>query len=386
MSEVLQKSLNLKDLVFFGIASIIGSGGFNLVGDAISKGGTLWPVALAGSGAVFYGASKAYETAFQVTPKNIAESELVKKELGEGTSTLSIIAILLFNILSISTILVYCSHMLFPEGKWLGQISFAIFLLFNMTYLSLKGIDVNKEIINTFVAFLIVFLSVITMLGFAGFASKPTQTLPLPDSHSFATSLLLFYFILAGFDALIKFTEETKDKKDIPRSFYVSNFISFFLVVGLSLAFVTFVNVKDSKAVDNSVGYILQHFLGGSSAAIVKNFAIFYLILTTFVVFLGTSRYMFSLGSEYDFLSILKGVNETKAPSAAIFITTLIAAFGILINHTDTLVRISDFALSVMLLLVSAAAAKFKYDKGEMPWVEGLTSVSFAGLMGISFL
>lgn len=386
MTEVLQKSLNLKDLVFFGIASIIGSGGFNLVGDAVAKGGTLWPLALAGSGTVFYGASRVYETAFNVTPKNIAESELVEKEFGQTTSFVSILAILLFNVLSISTILVYCSHMLFPDGKWLGQITFAIFLLFNMAYVSLKGIDVNKEIINVFVAFLILFLSLISLLGFAGFPSNPIQPMAMPNSHSFATSLLLFYFILAGFDALIKFTEETKDKKDIPRSFYLSNFISFLLVVGLSLAFVTFVNVKDPKAVDNSVGYILQHFLGGSSAAIVKNFAVFYLILTTFVVFLGTSRYMFSLGSEYDFLSILKGVNETKAPSAAIFITTLIAAFGILINHTDTLVRISDFALSVMLLLVSGAAAKYKYDKGEMPWIEGLTSVSFAGLMGISFL
>lgn len=386
MSDTLQKSLHLKDLIFFGIASIIGSGGFNLVGDAVAKGGTIWPLALAGSGAVFYGASKAYETAFQVTPKNIAESELVKKELGETTSTFSIIAILLFNILSISTILVYCSHMLFPEGTWLGQITFAIFLLFNMTYISLKGIDVNKEIINVFVAFLVLFLSLISILGFTGFPTHPIQSMGIPNSHSFATSFLLFYFILAGFDALVKFTEETKDKKDIPRSFYISNLISFLLVAGLSLAFVTFVNVKDSKAVDNSVGYIVQHFLGGSSAAIVKNFAVFYLILTTFVVFLGTSRYMFSLGSEYPFLSKLKEINETKAPSAAIFLTTIIAAFGILINHTDTLVRVSDFALSIMLLLVSSAAAKYKYNKGEIPWIEGLTSASFAGLMGLSFL
>lgn len=386
MSNGLEKTLTLKDLVFFGIASIVGSGGFNLVGDAISKGGTLWPLALAASGGVFFGASKVYETAVEVTPKNIAESELVKKEFGDTVSNVSILAILLFNILSISTILVYCAHMIFPEGKWLGQITFAIFLLFNMTYLSLKGIDVNKEIINVFVAFLVLFLALISGLGFTGFYSNPVQTMPLPNTHSFATSLLLFYFILAGFDALVKFTEEAKDKKDVVRSLYWSNFLSFFLVAGLSIAFVTFVNVKDAKAVDNSVGYIVQHFLGGSSASIVKNLAILYLIVTTFVVFLGTSRYMFSLGGEYPFLSFLKEVNETKAPSAAIFLTTMVAAFGILINHTDTLVRVSDFALSVMLLLVSAAATQYQYKKGKTPWIEGLTTASFAGLMGFSFM
>ena len=64
----LEKTLTLTDLIFFGIASILGSGGFNLIGEAIVKGGSWWPAALGISSAAFMGASKVYEKAFDGIP------------------------------------------------------------------------------------------------------------------------------------------------------------------------------------------------------------------------------------------------------------------------------------------------------------------------------
>lgn len=55
----LAKSLNLFDLVGFGVASILGSGGFNLIGDGIRAGGAQFPLALGGVSLLFQGASKA---------------------------------------------------------------------------------------------------------------------------------------------------------------------------------------------------------------------------------------------------------------------------------------------------------------------------------------
>jgi hypothetical protein len=51
----LKKTLTLTDLIFFGIASIVGSGGFNLIGEAVMKGGDWWPAALAVAAAVLHG-------------------------------------------------------------------------------------------------------------------------------------------------------------------------------------------------------------------------------------------------------------------------------------------------------------------------------------------
>ena len=195
-NSALKKTLTLQDLIFFGIASIIGSGGFNLIGEAVMKGGDWWPLSLLIAGAVFMGSSRTYEEAFNAFKTNTAESDFVKKMFGEGASTLTVISVLIWNILSVSTILVLCTHMLFPEGTWIGQIAFALVLLVLMTFVSLKGLDADKEIINIFSLLLILILGAVTFLGLDGLAVNGLQSVPAIAGKSFAASLLFFYFIL----------------------------------------------------------------------------------------------------------------------------------------------------------------------------------------------
>jgi L-asparagine transporter-like permease len=382
----LKKTLALQDLVFFGIASIIGSGGFNLIGEAVMKGGDAWPIALTIASAVFMGSARTYEEAFDAFKNNTAESDFVKKIFGESSSVLTISAIMLWNILSMSTILVICSHMLFPDGTWIGQITFALMLLGLIGYFSLKGLEVNKEIINTFSAVLVAVLGGVSILGLDGLVKNGIQAVPPIPEQSFAASLLFFYFILAGFDALIKFTEETKDPKDIPRSFYISNLISILLVLGMSLAFVTTVDMWKLHTYDNGIGEIFQRFLGGNTKTIVTYFAVIYMIVTTFVTFLATTRYIFGIGDVYKSFECMKRVNDEKVPTNAIVVTIAAAAFGILINHTEYLVRAADFGLSSLLLIVAAAATKSVVSQGKIPWVEAPTAVAFAGFLGLSFM
>ena len=382
----LKKTLSIYDLVFFGIASILGSGGFNLVGEAVMKGGDAWPAALAIASAIFMGSAKTYEEAFNAFKTNTAESDFVKKTFGENSSLLTISAVMLWNILSISTILVICSHMLFPDGTWIGQITFALMLLGLMGFFSLKGLDVNKETINAFSALLIVVLGGVSFLGVTGVSQKGIPAVPAIPEKSFVASLLFFYFILAGFDALIKFTEETKDPKDVPRSFYISNLLSITLVLGICLAFVTTVDMRRLWTFDNGIGEILHKFLGGNTKTIVTYFAVLYMIITTFVTFLATTRYLFGLGDVYKGLDFMKVVTEAKVPINAVLFTLVTAALGIIVNHKESLVRAADFGLSALLLMVAAAATKSVASQGKIPWIEGTTTVGLAGLLGLSFV
>jgi hypothetical protein len=382
----LKKTLSLYDLVFFGIASILGSGGFNLVGEAVMKGGDAWPAALGLAAAVFMGSAKTYEEAFNAFKTNTAESDFVKKIFGENASLITISAVMIWNILSISTILVVCSHMLFPDGAWIGQITLALMLLGLMGFFSLKGLDVNKETINAFSAVLVVVLGGVSFLGASGVVQKGIPAVPAIPEKSFVASLLFFYFILAGFDALIKFTEETKDPKDVPRSFYMSNLLSIALVLGICLAFVTTVDMRRLWTFDNGIGEILHKFLGGNTKMIVTYFAVLYMIITTFVTFLATTRYLFGLGDVYKGLNFMKVVTEAKVPINAVLFTLSTAAIGILVNHKESLVRAADFGLSALLLMVAAAATKSVVSQGKIPWIEGTTTAALAGFMGLSFV
>jgi len=62
--SALTKTLSLKDLVLFGVISIFGSGGFNLIGHALAQGGDYWPLALGAAAMLFLGSSRTYEEAF----------------------------------------------------------------------------------------------------------------------------------------------------------------------------------------------------------------------------------------------------------------------------------------------------------------------------------
>ena len=380
----LKKTLSLTDLIFIGVASILGSGGFNLIGEAVVKGGTLWPLTLGAASAVFMGSSYTYQKASELFKTNTAESDIVKSQFGEVASGLTSASIVIFNILSISTILVLSAHMIYPDASWLGHVSFAILFLLGMGFFSLRGIEMNKETINLLSILLIIVFVGISGIGLGGVVTKGWA--PAASPQNSIMSLLFFYFVLAGFDALIKFTEETKNKEDIPRSFYISNSIATILTFGLSIAFVSWINIKKSTNLSNIIGDILDVFLGGKSAEITKYVSVLYMILASFIVFLTSTRYLYGLGKQHDFLKPFTYVNSVKAPTTSTYFTTALAATGILVNHTEKLVKICDFALSSQLFIVSAAATKIALAAGQVPVIEGLTSASLLGLMAASFV
>jgi hypothetical protein len=87
---------------------------------------------------------------------------------------------------------------------------------------------------------------------------------------------------------------------------------------------------------------------------------------------------MFSAAGE---LPQLRELNEAKAPWKTILLVTIIIALGILNNNVYELVRVSDIALTVTLLLVSAAATKMQIEKGKIPLVEGATTAGLGALL-----
>ena len=357
-SDNLNKTLTLKDLVLFGVISIFGSGGFNLIGRAITQGGPQWPLALGGAAALFLGSSKTYEEAFREFKKNTSESDFLEKIFGPNASYATMASILLFNFFSIATILVLCVRMIVPDAPWLTQSVLAISLITFMGIFSLQGIAHNKVFVNFCSSALVVILSAITLLGFAGAAVATQNIKPLPTlpNTSLTQSFLYFFYILAGFDVLMKFSEETKDAEDIPRSFYVSNSIAILFVLGLTFAVITFTDLQKVKPLEHVIGQMLNNVIGYNVKNYFNVLAVFFMIVTMFVTFLATTRYMYSLGDKYK-SEYFTALNKHKAP----------------------VVPVGSF-----LFLVAAAATVYKYQKGEIPVLEGLTASSFLGVFGAS--
>jgi len=92
---------------------------------------------------------------------------------------------------------------------------------------------------------------------------------------------------------------------------------------------------------------------------------------------------MYGLGKQIPGLALFAELSEEKVPIKSVFATCIIGIIGILINHVYTLVKISDIALTVTMLLVSAAATRSVASRGEAPLIEGSTTLGLLGLLGI---
>lgn len=381
----LERILTYPDLLAIGVASIMGSGGFNLIGDAIRTGGQQFIVSLGIIAALFQGASYTYDKVFQEFKTNTSESDIIHEEFGQIASYAATISILLFNLLSVSVVLVICSKLLFPKASWPVQISFATMILAVMTGLAMKGMDINKNIISIFSGAIVLLL---TFASFAGIIEAATEGVPntliTPKKEDFVKSLMYFYFVLAGFDALMKFVEETREpEKDIPSSFYWSNTLSAILTAGVCFAYVITSSHIPIHENDNIISKILGTVLGKGVESGVNIVSIIMMCITGFIAFLSSTRYLYSISPQN---TVLKELNENKVPSAAVLISFIVILGGILNNHIFTLVSMCNMALTFTLLLVSAAATRFAITKGEAPIIEGATTLGFIYILTMSLL
>jgi amino acid transporter len=158
---MLTRSLTLTDLVLIGIAAIIGSGGFNLIGVGVREGGALWPFALALSGILMLGSSFTYADAFTRFHKDTSETDSIRAAFGPVAEMAGSFSIVFYNLASIVVILVLCANMILPNGSWFAQVGFTISALAGMSAIALCGIDLYKHLIA------IVAWVLIGLLGFA---------------------------------------------------------------------------------------------------------------------------------------------------------------------------------------------------------------------------
>jgi amino acid transporter len=341
----MDRVLSLNDLVIFGTASIVGAGGFNLIGNAVISGGKWWPVPLLGAGALLLLSSRSYEEAYNQFKKNNSESEFIKSIFGDNMGSITTLCILIFNIFSISLTIVLCSQLLLDDFNYMHHIFISFAILLAMTAFALQGMQINKEIINFLSIILLGILSIVAITGYYAFATKGYSS--TTKDVNMLMSFLFFFYILSGFDAIMKFTDETKEGVYLPSAFYISNVLCIVLVIGLSFAFLQI--PSSSLHVNHTFGAIIESVFGTGVRPFAQYAIVFYMLLTAFIIFLSNTRYLYDIG--------LKELNENGVPTSATYLTVAGVFFMILTNAIPVLVAGSDFGIIALLSIMNAAAA-----------------------------
>jgi APA family basic amino acid/polyamine antiporter len=368
----MQRTLTLTDLTLFGIASIMGAGGFNLIGNGVRSGGAQWPIALAMTTALLLGSAWTYASAYARNKSNTSESDIIRTVLGVSAEHAESVAIIVYNIARMMVLLILIVSLILPEGGWGSQVMLSVSLLAAMTGMALMGIEANKTIVTT-LSFCLV--AVLAVAGGFGLMRPPVPT-TLPTAPDFRRSLCMFFFVLVGFDAIIKFSEEAKEPTDIPTSFYLSTWISALLTLGVGVAIASWVRLTPANE-GTAFESLFAVFMGAWIHGYFRWAVIAFLLLTTFVVFLATSRYLIGLGKK-------GGVYTPFATQEGAILSVFgLSAVTALINQVDALVIVTDFGFSMIGGLVAAATCVADWRDGLVgsALVDGATAAGFGAMM-----
>lgn len=382
--DKLFKTLGLADLLFFGITNILGSGASNLAGHAVVAAGSWWPAHIVGAAGLLLGSSKTYADAAAEFQTNDAEGRLIESEMGTVGRITASAAIVLFNISSIAISLVFITRIFYPQANFAFQVMLALQLAILLIAIGLYGIEINKTIVDSVGALCI---GVIGMFGVLGiyklFNTGPPQNMVTAVGSSFhpARAFLYMFFILAGVDIIIKYTEETVEPADIPRAFYGSTIVSSFLLMALCLAFVAYVPLRGMRNFDNVFGNIAKYAFGDSEAEIMKWVAAGFILSSALVNYVGISRYVYS-GLNGTTFEGWRELNSAKAPWKILLALGAVLIGFILLNNVDKLVAVADLLLVAVLAAVSWSAARRALKAGRRPWVESGTTLGLFGVGG----
>jgi hypothetical protein len=191
----------------------------------------------------------------------------------------------------------------------------------------------------------------------------------------------MFFFVLVGFDALMKFVEEAKDSADIPTAIYLSNGISVLLTFGVAAAVAAWIRLTPQNE-NMAIESLFALFVGSWVRTPLTWIIIAFLLLTTFIVFLATSRYLFGLGKKGGALAPF-AATEDNVPWVSILSVFGAGAGVALFNNMETLVMITDFGYSVIGGLVAAAVCVADWRDGLMgsAIVGGGVAAGFAAML-----
>jgi uncharacterized membrane protein len=206
------------------------------------------------------------------------------------------------------------------------------------------------------------------------------------ETHDIGRAVVYVFFILAGFDVLMTFTEETADTEDVVRAFNGSVGLSAAILLGCIFAFTVFVPLRGRANTltgsPNFVGDIVGALWGAEERGWSNWLVAGFILAACFVQFVGTSRWIYS-GAE-GWAEGLRTLNSAAAPHKIIMGLGAVLTAVIAINNVDRLVGFADIFLVVLMALVGWSAARRVWSDGErVPWVESGTTL---GLFGVLWL
>ncbi len=359
----LKRALSLFQVTVCGVGIILGAGIYALVGlGAGYAGPALWLSFLI-SGIIAAFTALSYAELSSIFREDAGEYDYVRETMGKTTAIITGLIVLFLGIFTAATVsLAFGGYF----NKLVGTpiLLTGIGLLFAMTVINYMGIKESATMNLIFTAIESAGLLIIIVLGIKHLGSVNLLEMPNGMQGVFqATALIFFAYI--GFEAVVKFAEETKNpEKNIPRGVLLSLLFSTIVYVLVAIAAVSIMPWFDLSTSQAPLADVAAVSLGVYAFILLGVIALFSTANTVLMDLVTISRMAYGIAVKKALPNFLTKVHgKTKTPHVAIFTVFIITVCFMFIKDLEKIANIADLLLFIVFILVNIAVIVYRYKR-----------------------
>jgi APA family basic amino acid/polyamine antiporter len=378
----LNRSLNLVQLVLYGLGTTIGAGIYALVGELAAIAGYYAPLSFLAASVMAALTGLSFAELSGRYPRCAGAALYVK----EGFSSQRLSTVVGF--LVITAGLVSAAAIVNAFTAYLGEFIsvdrhiaiLAVTLGFGA--LAAWGISQSVTIAALVTVVEIAGLLLVIAVSYSGLAELPArwrELVPAAGSGGwyviYAGSLLAFYAFI-GFEDMVEVAEETRRvRRNLPLGIILTLVITTVLYMAIMVTAVMAMPPEQLAQSQVPLARLYEHYTGGD-ATVISVIGLFALINGALIQLIMASRVLYGMSSRGQLPAVLSRVNpHTQTPLVAIALAT---AAILLLALSGTLASLAEATSLIMLLVFALVNLSLIRVKRRDPGPEGLIVFPFA--------
>lgn len=366
----LRKSLNLGQLIFFGIGTMIGAGIYSVIGAAAAEAGShLWISFICAGFAAFL-TVLSYAELSSSLPKAGAEYQFIKTAIPEW-KWLSFMAGYLIAINAAATSatvsLAFAGYMnVFVEVPILLT---AFLLLAACTCINIMGIRQSTWVSISLICVEVAGLLLLIWLGFVkGDVSRSFErSLSWDNAGGIFAATALIFFVFIGFEDIANLSEEANEpRRDIPRALLVSVIFTSVIYIMVAIAVMALSTAEQLSASTSPLTQAASQAIPSAGKALAIA-ALFATASTALISLISISRLLFGMAQEGDMPSPLARIlGKRKTPWIAALALFSAACLLLPLEEVKIVASISSFGVLLVFITVHIAMIVLRFRQPNL--------------------
>ncbi len=355
------RTLSLFEVTVAGIGIILGAGIYALIGAAAAKAGNAAWIGFLISAVIAAFTAFSYAELASFFKGDAGEYDYCHKALGKKIAYAVALMMIFTGIITATTVaLGFAGYFLKFFAVEALLAAFGVILL--MSVINYIGIRESNRfnLISTFVEFLGLVIIIIIGIPHIG----QVNILDMPNGwHGVFQSTGLVFFAFLGFEAILKFREETVNPdKTMPKAIIASLAITTIVYILVSISAVSILEVSELAVSTAPLATVAGKVLGPVAILALGIFALFSTSNTILISLLTTSRMIFGMAERNSLPRFFSYVSpKTHTPVLAVVAVFILAAAFLFVGDIETVAVITNILLLLSFAFVNLSAIILRY-------------------------